>query len=31
MTEWKIFAAFVVIFALAYYLPLADPKVTSTS
>ena len=26
--EWKIFAAFAVIFGLAYYLPLADPRVT---
>src|SRR5574340_1459366 len=26
MREWKIFAAFIAIFLLAYFLPLADPK-----
>lgn len=29
MKEWKIFAAFVVIFVVAYALPLSDPKVTN--
>ena len=28
MKQWKIFAVFVVIFLLAYYLPLSDAKVT---
>lgn len=29
MKEWKIFFSFVAIFALAYALPLSDPKVTN--
>ncbi len=28
MKQWKIFVAFVAVFLAAYYLPLADPKVT---
>jgi hypothetical protein len=31
MREWKIFASFVVIFALAYYLPLANPAQAGAS
>ena len=27
MRQWKIFMAMVTVFVLAYYLPLADPKV----
>ena len=26
--EWKIFGAMAAVFGLAYYLPLANPKVT---
>ena len=29
MKQWKIFAAMAVVFLVAYYLPLANPKVSA--